>query len=55
MMRLHPHSSILIGREPVTVALSNRKNRSVAHARSVGTNMAKKLVRQMVVKARRWK
>lgn len=55
-MPLYNHrSSALIGKAPLPVTLSDQAQRHTAHVHSVGTNKAKKVAKQLTVKARRWK
>lgn len=55
-MPLYNHrSSALIGREPLPVTISDSKQRRTAHRNAGGTIRAKKLAKQLTVKARRWK
>jgi hypothetical protein len=55
MMRLHHRSNVLINKEPMPITISDAKQRQRAHVGSQGTIRAKKLVKQLTVKARRWK
>ncbi len=48
-------SSALIGRLPLPVTISDQAQRHTAHMHSVGTNKAKKVAKQVKVKAVRWK
>lgn len=55
-MPLYNHRfSALIGRAPLPVTMSSGTQRHTAHVHSVGTNKAKKVAKQLTVKAVRWK